>query len=165
VTGKVSAFAPDARVIHIDVDPSEMNKVRRVEVPIVGDCKEVLTELLRYVEPRSDLGPWRQRVGKWKQDHPLEVPDDGQLHSEFVVREIARLTDHGVVVATDVGQHQMWAAQHFGTRSPRQFITSGAWARWALACPPLSARSSRLATTGRSGASRAMARSRCAFRN
>jgi len=125
VTGKVSAFAPDAKVIHIDVDPSEMNKVRRVEVPIVGDCRAVLTELLKHVEPRADLGDWLARTGKWKEDHPLEVPSDGQLHSEFVVREIARLAPRDTVVATDVGQHQMWAAQHFGVRHPRHFITSG----------------------------------------
>ncbi len=125
VTGKVSAFAPDAKVIHIDVDPSEMNKVRRADVPIVGDCRAVLTELLKHVEPRRDLGTWLAEVGKWKAEYPLEVPEDGQLHSEFVIREIARLTDHDVVVATDVGQHQMWAAQHFGAALARQFITSG----------------------------------------
>jgi acetolactate synthase-1/2/3 large subunit len=126
VTGKVSAFAPDAKVIHIDVDPSEMNKVRRADVPIVGDCRAVLTELLKYVEPRADLGDWNAEVGKWKTDYPLEVPQgDGELHSEFVIREIARLTSHDAVLTTDVGQHQMWAAQHFGMRSPRQFITSG----------------------------------------
>jgi acetolactate synthase-1/2/3 large subunit len=128
VTGKVSAFAPDAKVIHIDIDPAEMNKVRRAEVPIVGDVKAVLTELLRAVEPRRDLEPWHREVGAWKSDHPLEAPtgeDDGKLHAEFVIREIARMTDHKAVVTTDVGQHQMWAAQHFGMRSPRQFITSG----------------------------------------
>ena len=126
VTGKVSAFAPDAKVIHIDVDPSEMNKVRRADVPIVGDCRAVLIELLKYVEPRSDLGAWTEEIGKWKAEYPLEVPQgEGELHSEFVIREIARLTHHDAVVTTDVGQHQMWAAQHFGMRSPRQFITSG----------------------------------------
>jgi acetolactate synthase-1/2/3 large subunit len=134
VTGKVSAFAPDAKVIHMDIDPGEINKVRRAEVSIVGDCRAALTELLKLVEPQTAIekimerSEWRHRIGKWKTDYPLEAPtgqEDGQLHSEHVIREIARLTDRKVVVTTDVGQHQMWAAQHFGMRSPRQFITSG----------------------------------------
>jgi acetolactate synthase-1/2/3 large subunit len=134
VTGKVSAFAPEAKIIHMDIDPGEINKVRRADVAIVGDCRTALTELLKCVEPRTEMdkiveiSEWRNQIGKWKTDYPLEVPTgegDGQIHSEFVIREIARLTDHNVVVTTDVGQHQMWAAQHFGMRSPRQFITSG----------------------------------------
>jgi acetolactate synthase I/II/III large subunit len=134
VTGKVSAFAPEAKVIHIDIDPGEINKVRRADVSIVGDCKAALTEILAAVQPTDDmekiveLSAWRDQIGKWKTEYPLDAPngsDDGQLHSEFVIRELARLTDHDVTVATDVGQHQMWAAQHFGTRRPRQFITSG----------------------------------------
>ncbi|GAB4462332.1 MAG: biosynthetic-type acetolactate synthase large subunit [Armatimonadaceae bacterium] len=134
VTGKVSAFAPEAKIIHMDIDPGEINKVRRADVAIVGDCRSSLIELLKYVEPRNEMdkiveiSDWRNQIGKWKTDHPLECPtgsDDGQLHTEHVIREIARLTDRNVVVTTDVGQHQMWAAQHFGMRSPRQFITSG----------------------------------------
>jgi acetolactate synthase, large subunit, biosynthetic type len=128
VTGKVSAFAPGAKVIHVDIDPAEMNKVRRAEVPIVGDVRSFLNELLKYVEPRNDLAAWNNEIGKWKAEFPLEAPDgseDGLLHSEFVIREVARLTNNDAVVTTDVGQHQMWAAQHFGMRKPRQFITSG----------------------------------------
>lgn len=128
VTGKVAAFAPSAKVIHMDIDPGEINKVRRADVSIVGDCRTALRELLAVVAPRTDLGEWKNEVGKWKAEFPLEAPtgvDDGQLHSEYVIREIARLTDRKAVVTTDVGQHQMWAAQHFGMRSPRQFITSG----------------------------------------
>jgi len=128
VTGKVSAFAPDARVIHMDIDPGEINKVRRADVAIVGDCRVALREILALVGEPNDLSAWHEEIGKWKQDFPLRAPDgsaDGQIHSEFVIREIARLTDRKAVVTTDVGQHQMWAAQHFGMRSPRQFITSG----------------------------------------
>jgi acetolactate synthase-1/2/3 large subunit len=128
VTGKVAAFAPNAKVIHMDIDPSEINKVRRVEVAIVGDCRAAVRELLNTVEPRTDLREWQAEVGAWKRDFPLEIPTgatDGVLHSEFVIREIARLTDRKIVLTTDVGQHQMWAAQHFGTLSARQFITSG----------------------------------------
>jgi acetolactate synthase-1/2/3 large subunit len=126
VTGKVSAFAPDAKVIHMDIDPGEINKVRRADVSIVGDCRTALAELLKEVNGGQDLSAWHDEIGKWKAEFPLEVPqEDHQLHAEFVIRELARLTDNGVTVATDVGQHQMWAAQHFGMRSPRQFITSG----------------------------------------
>ena len=130
----MSAFAPNAKVIHMDIDPGEINKVRRADVSIVGDCRAALTEILKYVEPRNGmddimaLSAWRHEIGKWKTDFPLEAPtgaDDGKLHSEHVIREIARITDRNVVVTTDVGQHQMWSAQHFGLRTPRQFITSG----------------------------------------
>ncbi|MBC8103239.1 MAG: biosynthetic-type acetolactate synthase large subunit [Cytophagales bacterium] len=128
VTGKVSAFAANAKIIHIDIDPGEINKVKRADVSIVGDCRAAVTELLGLVQPRTDLAAWQAETGVWKTDFPLEAPngdEDGQMHSEHVIREIARLTDRKTVVTTDVGQHQMWAAQHFGMRSPRQFITSG----------------------------------------
>ncbi|WP_395139774.1 biosynthetic-type acetolactate synthase large subunit [Armatimonas sp.] len=128
VTGKVSAFAPDAKVIHMDIDPGEINKVRRADASIVGDCKAALTELLKLVKEAGDFSAWHTEIGKWKAEFPLEAPDgteDGIIHAEFAIRELARLTNHDVTVVTDVGQHQMWAAQHFGTRKPRQFITSG----------------------------------------
>jgi acetolactate synthase-1/2/3 large subunit len=128
VTGKVSAFAQNAKVIHFDIDPGEINKVRRADVSIVGNCAEALEALLPLVDETQDISEWRAQLDAWRSDMPLEYNDgaqDGTLHAEWVIREIARLTDRNVVVTTDVGQHQMWAAQHFGMRSPRQFITSG----------------------------------------
>lgn len=128
VTGKVSAFAQNAKVIHFDIDPGEINKVRRADVSIVGNCAEALEALLPLVDETQDISEWRAELDVWRSDMPLEYNDgaqDGTLHAEWVIREIARLTDRNVVVTTDVGQHQMWAAQHFGMRSPRQFITSG----------------------------------------
>jgi len=128
VTGKVSAFAQNAKVIHFDIDPGEINKVRRADVSIVGNCAEALEALLPLVDETQDISEWRAELDAWRVDMPLEFNDgaqDGTLHAEWVIREIARLTDRNVVVTTDVGQHQMWAAQHFGMRSPRQFITSG----------------------------------------
>lgn len=128
VTGKVSAFAQNAKVIHFDIDPGEINKVRRADVSIVGNCAEALEALLPLVDETQDISEWRAELDAWRSDMPLEYNDgaqDGTLHAEWVIREIARLTDRNVVVTTDVGQHQMWAAQHFGMRSPRQFITSG----------------------------------------
>jgi acetolactate synthase-1/2/3 large subunit len=128
VTGKVSSFAQNAKIIHFDIDPGEINKVRRADVSIVGNCAEALEALLPIVEETQDISEWRAQLDAWRADMPLEYNDgaqDGTLHAEWVIREIARLTDRNVVVTTDVGQHQMWAAQHFGMRSPRQFITSG----------------------------------------
>ena len=128
VTGKVSSFAQNAKVIHFDIDPGEINKVRRADVSIVGNCAEALEALLPMVDETQDISEWRAQLDAWRTDMPLEFNDganDGTLHAEWVIREIARLTDRNVVVTTDVGQHQMWAAQHFGMRSPRQFITSG----------------------------------------
>ncbi len=128
VTGKVSSFAQNAKVIHFDIDPGEINKVRRADVSIVGNCAEALEALLPMVDETQDISEWRAQLDAWRADMPLEFNDganDGTLHAEWVIREIARLTDRNVVVTTDVGQHQMWAAQHFGMRSPRQFITSG----------------------------------------
>jgi len=128
VTGKVSAFAQNAKIIHFDIDPGEINKVRRADVSIVGNCAEALEALLPIVEETQDISEWLAQLDAWRADMPLEFNDgaqDGTLHAEWVIREIARLTDRNVVVTTDVGQHQMWAAQHFGMRSPRQFITSG----------------------------------------
>jgi len=128
VTGKVSAFAQNAKIIHFDIDPGEITKVRRADVSIVGNCAEALEALLPIVEETQDISEWLAQLDAWRADMPLEFNDgaqDGTLHAEWVIREIARLTDRNVVVTTDVGQHQMWAAQHFGMRSPRQFITSG----------------------------------------
>jgi acetolactate synthase-1/2/3 large subunit len=128
VTGKVSAFAPGAKVVHMDIDPGEINKVRKADVSIVGDCKTALAELLKIVTFENDLSTWHDEIGKWKAEFPLEAPDgttDNTIHSEYVLRALANLTDHDAVFTTDVGQHQMWAAQHLGMRSPRKFITSG----------------------------------------
>ena len=104
--------------------------MRRAEVSIVADCRAAVSEILAVSEPaegEADHAAWLGEIGKWKTDFPLEVPQsvDGGLHTEHVIREIARLTERKVTVTTDVGQHQMWAAQHFGTISPRQFVTSG----------------------------------------
>jgi len=124
VTGKVDEWVPTAKIIHIDVDPAEIGKVLPADVPIVGDVQAVLTELLKIVAPVSHPD-WRARVGQWKQDYPLHFPADGVLHGQSVIEEIGRVTDHEAIVVTDVGQHQMWAAQFYKCLRPRQFITSG----------------------------------------
>ncbi len=131
VTGNLAAFAPEARFIHIDVDPAEISKNVTVDVPIVGDAKRVLTVLLAEVQkldPSPDRHlPWMEQVEAWKSNHPLVVRDseDGEIMPEAAVRKIWEVTRGEAVVCTEVGQNQMWAAQHYLSRHPRRFISSG----------------------------------------
>jgi acetolactate synthase-1/2/3 large subunit len=124
VTGKVDRFAPEAKVIHIDIDPAEIGKVRTPDVPIVGDVKTVLTELLKHVEPR-DWSEWNNQIVAWKEKFPLVYPRDGKLYAEYCIEQVGEATGWNAILATDVGQHQMWAAQYYRCRRPRQWISSG----------------------------------------
>ncbi len=124
VTGKADEWVPTAKIIHIDVDPAEIGKVLTADVPIVGDVKAILTELLKVVGPATHA-EWNARVGQWKQDYPLHYPNDGILHGQYVIEQIGEVCHHDGIVVTDVGQHQMWAAQFYKCRRPRQFVTSG----------------------------------------
>ncbi len=123
VTGKLDAFAQKAKVIHIDIDPAEIGKTVHVDVPIVGDCKLVLQDLLKYVEPRKSTD-WNEQVMKWKAEYPLHYSDKGLL-PQYVIEKIWEVTDGEAIVATGVGQHQMWAAQFYRCKHPRQFLSSG----------------------------------------
>ena len=131
VTGKLETFAPDARFVHVDVDPAEISKNVTVDVPIVGDAKKVLAALLVELK-KLDLSPdrhlpWMEQVEAWKRDHPLVIrePEDGQIMPEAAVHKIWEVTHGEAVVCTEVGQHQMWAAQYYLARHPRRFISSG----------------------------------------
>jgi acetolactate synthase I/II/III large subunit len=124
VTGKVDKFATGAKVIHIDIDPAEIGKVRAADVPIVGDVKQVLRELLKHVEERP-WSEWNDQIMEWKRLFPLVYPTDGKLYAEYMIEQINEATNGDAIMATDVGQHQMWAAQYFKCRRPRQWITSG----------------------------------------
>ena len=124
VTGKASEWVKNAKIIHIDIDPAEIGKVLTPDVPIVGDVKAILTELLKVVAP-AQHPDWNARVAQWKTDYPLHYPNDGVLHGQYVIEQIGEISGHNALVATDVGQHQMWAAQFFKCRRPRQFVTSG----------------------------------------
>jgi acetolactate synthase-1/2/3 large subunit len=131
VTGNLQTFAPEATFIHIDLDPAEISKNVAVQVPIVGDAKWVLAALtaeLKKLElsPERHL-PWMKQVETWKKKHPLVVrdSDDGEIIPEAAVRKIWEITKGEAIVCTEVGQNQMWAAQHYLCRHPRQFITSG----------------------------------------
>ncbi|HLI47572.1 MAG TPA: biosynthetic-type acetolactate synthase large subunit [Chthonomonas sp.] len=124
VTGNVDKFAVGARIIHIDIDPAEIGKVKTPDVPIVGDVKTVLTELLRHVKPRP-WSAWNDTIMQWKKMFPLVYPNDGKLYAEYIIEQINVLFDYDAIMTTDVGQHQMWAAQYFKCRRPRQWVTSG----------------------------------------
>lgn len=124
-TGKVAAFCPQARIIHIDIDPAELDKIKMAHIGITADVQEALTRLLQAVtaNERSD---WRQRVDTLKAEYPVHMPDVAKPLSHFgLIRSVAACLDDEAVIATDVGQHQMWVAQAYPLRRPRQWLTSG----------------------------------------
>jgi len=131
ITGRLDTFATRARKIHIDIDPAEIGKNVPVDVPIVGDAKKVLKDLIEVIKPltgdsrKKDLAPWHRQISKWKKEYPLLVPEGDGLKPQYVVDQIYRVTKGDAVVVTDVGQHQMWAAQFYKTTRPRHFISSG----------------------------------------
>ena len=128
VTGNLRTYAPRARKIHIEIDPSEVHKNVRVDVPLVGDLKTVLGDLLPLVEP-DDHEEWLETIATWKEETRkrdiLAWPDDGLLYSSHVIRDIWQGTQGDAIVTTDVGQHQMWAAQYYHFEQPYRLITSG----------------------------------------
>ena len=125
VTGTLDTFAPNAEIIHIDIDPSSISKNIKVDTPIVGDIKNVLTELNKIVEP-GEYDEWHQQITEWKREKALyyEKVDD-KIKPQQVVEAVAELTQGDAIVTTEVGQHQMWAAQYGNYKHPRSFITSG----------------------------------------
>jgi len=134
VTGKLSEFCPEARVIHIDIDPTSIKKTFHAHIPIVGDVRAVLRQMnvmLRSMdgnqgEMKGLRGPWLKQVAEWKRSHPLTYRQDDKTNKpQFVIEKLYELTKHEAIVATDVGQHQMWAAQYFKGTKPRTWLTSG----------------------------------------
>ncbi len=124
VTGKLESFAPNAKIIHIDIDPAEIGKNARVDIPVVGDARAALSRLTGLVKeepPRT--GAWLDRIKKWKEEFPLQYKRDG-LKPQYVVECINELYPDAIIT-TEVGQNQMWAAQYFNCTRPRTFITSG----------------------------------------
>ena len=125
ITGKKAAFAINSKKIHVEIDPSEIGKNVNVDVPIVGDLKLVLRELNKRVKPATHV-EWIQRIEDLKRDHPsMLVRDTDKLIPQYVVKELSEATNGEAIVVTGVGQHQMWAAQHYTYRHPRSLITSG----------------------------------------
>ncbi len=126
VTGKVSEFASRAKVIHVDIDPSEISKIRRPELSIVSDLKHFLRELNKVVQT-PDTEEWRRKVATWKRDEPFSYDQDFDgILPQHAISELCRLTrDLDPIIATGVGQHQMWTAQYYKFRRPRRWLSSG----------------------------------------
>ena len=123
VTGNPKRFAENAKIIHIDIDAAEINKNIRVDASIVGDLKEILQILNSKLE-KSDHAEWMQHIQEFKEKYPLKYDKD-MLTCPYVIEEIDRVTKGEAIITTDVGQHQMWAAQYYNFKDPRSFASSG----------------------------------------
>jgi acetolactate synthase-1/2/3 large subunit len=134
VTGKVEAFAAEAKKIHIDIDPAAISKNVQVDVPIVGNTKNVLSRLLGLVD-RLDTDDWLKTIAQWKTEHPLRYKSGDAIRAQHVIHALAQNTQGNAIVVTDVGQHQMWAAQFFNWIHPRSHITSGGLGTMGFSLP------------------------------
>jgi acetolactate synthase-1/2/3 large subunit len=131
ITGKLAEFAPNAKIIHIDIDPAEISKNIGAHIPIVGDVKQVLPKLTReYRALQTDSARtenWWTQIRSWQENHPLfyEPGKDGEIKPQFMIETLHRVTGGEAIVASDVGQHQMWTAQYYGFDKPRRWLNSG----------------------------------------
>jgi len=137
VTGKLDAFSPKSQKVHIDIDPSCIGKNVWVDVPIVGDAKNVLRELNKRVDRKTDIEPWLRQIDDWKTKYPFEYRQKGdKIMPQYVIEEIYNLYSDAMVTA-DVGQHQMWAAQYFKFTEPRQWLNSGGLGTMGFSMPAM----------------------------
>jgi len=135
VTGRIDAFAPHAKIIHIDIDPASISKNVTVDIPIVADCKHALSAMNTWLARSSEFdakatvakhAPWLEEIAAWKKKHPLGYVQDGDIiKPQFVVEKLHELTHGEAIITTEVGQNQMWAAQFYHFNKPRHFMTSG----------------------------------------
>ena len=139
VTGNPAHFAPHAKVIHIDVDPAEIGKVRVPDVPIVGDARRVMEQMLEAWGGRDvpDRTAWMDTINGWQRQHPLtyDQQPDGPIKPQYVVEELHRITGGDAIVVSGVGQHQMWASQFWKFEDPRRWINSGGLGTMGFAVP------------------------------
>lgn len=134
VTGKLATFAPHARIIHVDVDPTSIKKNVRVDLPIVGDVRDVLAKMIKQADKLTDkvaefkaaLAPWHEDIDGWKAKHPIGYKNSTTvIKPQFVIQKLRELSDEDAIISTDVGQHQMWTAQFFQFNKPRTLLSSG----------------------------------------
>ena len=133
VTGKLDEFAKGAKIIHIDIDPSSISKNVKADIPVVGDARVVLEQMLAEACTQFESGahmadrqPWLNQIAEWRREHPFWYQEDGEtIKPQYVIEELHRLTKGQAVIAADVGQHQMWTAQLYGFERPRQWLNSG----------------------------------------
>ena len=143
VTGRLSTFAPDAAIIHADIDPAEIGKNRDADVPIVGDLAEIIPDLVTAIEAeyaagrRGDYEGWWSVVGRWRETYPLgyDLPDDGSLSPQYVIERLGVISGPESIYAAGVGQHQMWAAQFVKYERPDSWINSGGLGTMGFAVP------------------------------
>jgi acetolactate synthase-1/2/3 large subunit len=130
VTGKVGSFAPEAKIIHVDIDPAELGKIRRPDVPIVGDCQRVITELVKALASleQPDRTEWRSRISGWQERFPLHydpAAEGDALKPQYVMEVLRDSAPEGTILASGVGQHQMWASQYWRFTEPYTWVNSG----------------------------------------
>jgi len=143
VTGDPEHFAPEAKIIHVDVDPAEIGKIRAVDVPIVGDARAVLSQLIDRATHKLDgqsaakRSDWFTRIRAWQNDHPLAYDQDpaGPIQQQYVIEELHKATGGNAIVVAGVGQHQMWASQFWGFEKPNTWINSGGLGTMGYAVP------------------------------
>ncbi|MBC6459960.1 acetolactate synthase large subunit [Actinomadura sp. HBU206391] len=143
VTGKLDGFAPRAKIVHADIDPAEISKNRHADVPIVGDCREVIADLVVAVQAEHSAGrtgdytAWWRQLNAWRETYPLgyDQPSDGSLSPQHAIRRIGEIVGPDALYVAGVGQHQMWAAQFIGYEKPGSFINSGGLGTMGYAVP------------------------------
>ena len=145
VTGRVNSFAPEAKIIHVDIDPAEQGKVRKPYVPIVGDCRlvieamiEALRDLMQGGEKQADLTPWRSRVSGWREQFPLayEPSEPGEaLKPQFCLEKLRYAAPEGTILVSGVGQHQMWSSQYWNFNEPYTWVNSGGLGTMGFSIP------------------------------
>ncbi len=145
VTGKVPSFAPEAKIIHVDIDPAELGKVRRPDVPIVGDCRQVIGELVKAIEAmggadsQPDRTEWMAQLRQWQKEFPLHYEqsfeEGGALKPQYVIEQLRDATPDDCIVVSGVGQHQMWTSQHWKFDYPYTWVNSGGLGTMGFAVP------------------------------
>jgi acetolactate synthase-1/2/3 large subunit len=145
VTGKVSTFAPDAKVIHVDIDPAEQGKVRKPDVPIVGDCRIVVEEILKSVQEllaegstQVNIDPWRSKVSGWREKFPVAYDQSepgGRLKPQFCLEKLRDAAPDGTIVVSGVGQHQMWTSLFWKFNEPYTWVNSGGLGTMGFSVP------------------------------
>ncbi|MEY3748992.1 MAG: acetolactate synthase large subunit [Actinomycetota bacterium] len=145
VTGRVNAFAPDAKIIHVDIDPAEQGKVRKPDVPIVGDCRLVIEEIVKAIHDLTkggveqvDIQPWRSRISGWREQFPLhyEPSQPGNaLKPQFCLEKLRDAAPEGTILVSGVGQHQMWSSQYWKFNEPYTWVNSGGLGTMGFSVP------------------------------
>ncbi|MDA8102224.1 MAG: acetolactate synthase large subunit [Nitrospiraceae bacterium] len=145
VTGKLAGFAPEAKVIHVDIDPAELSKIRQADIPIVGDVRSVIEDLIEALDKgeagemaQFDLAPWISQIRDWQKRFPLTYDREGSgsgLKPQYVIETLSSLTPEGTILASGVGQHQMWASQYWRFEHPNAWVNSGGLGTMGYAVP------------------------------